>query len=527
MLIVLALAAAARGWQATESLWVDELHTAWVISGPFHEVAQRAGQGNQSPLFFAAIYPLPRLCGWHEVTLRAVSLVSGVGLVVAVALVTRRWTGSAWAGVAAAALAATDPRLMYYSLEVRPYALLILLTLCHAFLAIDPAASRKGAARRRGLVASAAFVLLGATLFWLHYTAALYLVAVFLFALGMGTLGPARLRTVYRQWVVALVLTAALTLPAVPHVAAIAARRRLWQAFIPQRDFGFAVWGGLAPLDWCLLVPLLLVLLAVGGFAIRRFFGQRRRRNQGANGRLGPIWRRVARRFRNRRFVWTGITVWYVVPVLSAWLATTLDFAPLFYPRYLLTVAPAPLLAGGLLMGLPPLAWQRGAVAVVLVVAAIAFRLPSPSLDAAGLTWRPVVRSNERWRQAIAAAPSDRPAFVQAGLIETDEFANARLAADPYASYPVRTKLYAFPPERIAAALPTRGDYGAAISPKALHWVRESGGAVLITRVRGQGARVAAARLADALRKRGAVVNVTQVRRFGGVTVVDLGAAPR
>ena len=50
--VLVLVGAALRVWQARESLWLDELHTAWCALGSLAEVAPRAMIGNQSPLFF-------------------------------------------------------------------------------------------------------------------------------------------------------------------------------------------------------------------------------------------------------------------------------------------------------------------------------------------------------------------------------------------------------------------------------------------------------------------------------------------
>ena len=50
-------------WASTESLWLDELHTSWAVSGAWSDVASRARQGNQSPLFFWALYGLRETLG--------------------------------------------------------------------------------------------------------------------------------------------------------------------------------------------------------------------------------------------------------------------------------------------------------------------------------------------------------------------------------------------------------------------------------------------------------------------------------
>ena len=45
LLLIMLLAAALRARHASEPLWVDELHTAWVVEGSLSEVAARAAAG--------------------------------------------------------------------------------------------------------------------------------------------------------------------------------------------------------------------------------------------------------------------------------------------------------------------------------------------------------------------------------------------------------------------------------------------------------------------------------------------------
>src|SRR4029450_12630534 len=77
VLVVLAvLGAAMRVWQARESLWLDELHTAWCALGTLAQVAPRATIGNQSPLFFWCEWLLVQSFGPSELTVRLPSILA-------------------------------------------------------------------------------------------------------------------------------------------------------------------------------------------------------------------------------------------------------------------------------------------------------------------------------------------------------------------------------------------------------------------------------------------------------------------
>ncbi|MEX2174831.1 MAG: glycosyltransferase family 39 protein, partial [Pirellulaceae bacterium] len=200
------------GWmrvrQARESLWLDELHTAWCALGSLAEVAPRATIGNQSPLFFWLQWLLVQLLGASELTLRLPSIVAGTLLPAALFFVTRRGTESAWCGLVAAALVVVDPLSIFFATEARPYALIQLLAVLHVGLFAE-VLQRPTPRLRLALVAGAAL------LFHLHYTAIL-LVAGELVALVLLRLWASK-PPEYRGRAAALdlVLIALLCLPAV------------------------------------------------------------------------------------------------------------------------------------------------------------------------------------------------------------------------------------------------------------------------------------------------------------------------
>src|SRR5436190_2303547 len=120
------LAAVFRVWQVNESLWVDELHTSWCLQAGFGNVAQRAAEGNQSPLYFWLLWGITRVLGESEITLRLPSLLAGMALPgIAWLLVRRLDLGERTflAAVLAALLVCVDHTSIFYCTEARPYAL--------------------------------------------------------------------------------------------------------------------------------------------------------------------------------------------------------------------------------------------------------------------------------------------------------------------------------------------------------------------------------------------------------------------
>ncbi|MCA9179848.1 MAG: hypothetical protein KDA51_00305, partial [Planctomycetales bacterium] len=119
---------------ATESLWLDELHTSWVVAGPWSDVASRARQGNQSPLFFWVLGGLTKTLGnlggvQGELTLRLPSIVCwGISLAVCLREA-RRWECGWIAAVAILVWMVLDRIQLFYATEARVYAAVQLVSL--------------------------------------------------------------------------------------------------------------------------------------------------------------------------------------------------------------------------------------------------------------------------------------------------------------------------------------------------------------------------------------------------------------
>src|SRR5689334_23229669 len=93
LVIAVLLAAALRLPQMSDSLWLDELHTAWCASGSLADVAPRASIGNHAPLYFYLPYVTTSVFGLSEFNLRLPSLIAGLALVAVVGTLVWQWTG--------------------------------------------------------------------------------------------------------------------------------------------------------------------------------------------------------------------------------------------------------------------------------------------------------------------------------------------------------------------------------------------------------------------------------------------------
>ena len=155
-----------------QSLWYDETFTRTITVAPsitrlWHEV--KASEGTP-PLYYLLTWGWGKLFGIHsDAALRATSGLAGAACAPAAFLALRRLAGGR-AALAAAALAAASPMLVWYSLDARAYSLLVLLSLVSIW-STSLVLERPTARRFAGWMLAAAAVV------WTHYFGAFLVVA--------------------------------------------------------------------------------------------------------------------------------------------------------------------------------------------------------------------------------------------------------------------------------------------------------------------------------------------------------------
>lgn len=404
-----ALGALLRYLPLMESLWLDELHTSWVVSGKFSEVAPRAWQGNQSPLYFWGVWAATQLIGQSEFSLRLLSLIAGILLIPAAYVVSLRWSGSPIAALLGAALVATEQQFLFYSTEARPYALVQLVGLlqvalfAHVHACLDdsgplPARSYRGGPRLF-LIASSV------VLFYLHYTAALLFVAeaaAFLVVIGIaagpGGREPERIRSRVAAFFLDFVAIAVSCLPVAGVLWQIAQHRKQWDVLVtslPLDDLGrvFTV---------CLAIPL---LLAITAGAVRMSRGKRPVLIQ-------PKWNALI------------LTLfWMFLPGLLV--VAFRQWANLVLLRYIIASAAAPMVLAALMIAVQVGKRTQIAAAVSLLALAVG---SAPWFAALVQSGRVVPDRNEDWRALVAMLNSspvskEEPVFVCSGLVEDGRLA--------------------------------------------------------------------------------------------------------
>jgi uncharacterized membrane protein len=154
-----------------QSLWYDETFTHAIVTAPsiadvWHNIRSTEGT---PPLYYLLTWGWAKLFGIHsDAALRATAGVAGAASAPVAFAALRRLVGERTA-LAAAALVAASPMLVWYSLDARAYALLVLLSFVSLW-AMSLILERP--TRRRWL----AWALAAAAAVWTHYFAA-FLVA--------------------------------------------------------------------------------------------------------------------------------------------------------------------------------------------------------------------------------------------------------------------------------------------------------------------------------------------------------------
>jgi hypothetical protein len=542
VLLVTCVGAIFRFWQAGESLWLDELHTAWAISGGLAELPARAMRGNCSPAYFLLPWLACQSLGYSTFAVRLVSLLAGVATIPILFAFLRRMTGSRAAGLLSAILLALNTHALFFSLEARPYAVVQLAALTHVWLLYELVESPTRLRR-------APFVVGGVLLFYLHYTATLVLVAEAVFYLAWWAVR--RRSPNYRPVSAAIdaAIVAVCCLPMLPHVWEIASRRNNWAFFVTPRPLHNVLGTWLYRLDVYVYAAVVLALLIAfvqrlvvagtraGGAAaeIRHgdttcftlpsggsdavASGERGKDPDSTQDAPSPLVPRdppggkvnskergigsgvlpFATGRANAR-AWLLCVCWLFVPVLLVWAATQFGWAPLLHRRYLVGASTAVFALAGLACGICASRASRLGFSAVVIATVVCLDFltlaggPCSRVAIEGpfsqrLTDGRFVRhSEEDWRAAIAylngldESVRELPLLVQPILIEADALATDRSEEfREYCSFPVRTAVHPLawqPPDIV----PLPNSLGDGIDTDVAGRIEQQGGALLVVR---------------------------------------------
>lgn len=511
LLLIMLLAAALRARHVSEPLWVDELHTAWVVEGSLSEVAARAAAGNQGAFFYYAQWFLRSLVTPSELTYRCLSLVAGLLLVPTMFFVAREVCRSEWAGWTAAAIVSVDRFSVIFSCEARPYAWVQLMTVVHLYLGWLRLAATDQENSRANRSLRIAWIGTGALLFYLHYTAALILAAEVVAWVVLRTARPGMLKSSRGSCGIDLLMLAILCSPALPHLVVINQRRAAWSEFVPVPEI----------LSLLTLLPLLtyIAIPLVAGLSESS-------RDRGVQRSFGHgVWL-------------TMLSCSLLFPLLFTWATTVSGIAALYLPRYLVGSLTVSILIAAALVG-----WLRGTgwrcltvvvltMSVLLTESAISFSGWIPA-DAAwpGFLHRSGVRAKqEYWDSLIRHINTHDSAgrwavFLVPDLIEDRQLGkpqsspvHRRISREEFCLFPVKG---CYTLRESAVPVVALASQPASLERHHLDRLRRAGGGWFM--IRGRRSRVMGWQQAieEALRKDG-LDHLTRMQWFGSLGLVQL-----
>ena len=439
-----------RAMAAGDYLWLDEQHTAWVAKAGLTDVAHRAADGNQTPLFFYACWAAIKCGGQSALSLRLPSLLCGLALMTIVPLYVYRRTQCAAALLVVSAFLLLDYDTVFYASEARPYAMVQLLGVIQvtAFLRwINGILNNTDRPHQRtGL--GVATAVLAAIIFYTHPTGMLLMVAELIFVVGLCL--------TRRQYPMVKLLTtaglcAALILPGVVMISFIWQRRENWSA-VSDPD---KVCNGLTTNALVMIViPLLLVLLD-------HFLSKRKpavdQESVGSSRLLALS------------------ACWAIVPSLLIYSLDVTGWVHLAIGRYAIVGAVAFPIFAAVAIARMGSDWFRW-IATMLIVGWLAYASAVPHYLSLGSfrqeNWQEVVR-------IINEEDETLPVFLVANLIE-DRAAESDQSEgfQRYLGFPLRGIPALSSPHRIVP----RPSQGKILSSEDLRWIAEKGGGLVVVR---------------------------------------------
>ncbi len=496
------LATAVRLPPCFESLWLDELHTAWTLAGPFTEVASRAAAGNQSPLYFWACWllqylPLP-LSTELELRLPAVLATAGAAALLYASL--RQLQVDRCVAVIMGSCFALHSHLVFFGTEARVFGLVILLSClgCHWFMSERPA---------RWIIACGLLAI------------AIQPVSAIWFGL-LGVAACARpsscagLPGTDRAWpwrsLLCLLLLGLLTLAITR-----GALGQAWTHRAQWSSFGSAqsLWQLWAAFPWLSLLVIPIVVYLTSLIAGRWLAPHANRTESYSEATHSETAMAIT-----KRSVW--LVMLSLVTVLIYWTVAWFEIAPIFHRRYFIAA-------------LPPLFWFAGStidrayrmwldrsrfdlfrwLLGVLTAAAplLAMIAGECQLQRAIVHHTLLVQRNEGWREAVQWLGQRHPAstvvYLDAGLIESKRLLASDQLQMPRSPLTVQSYL-TFPLQG-----PYRWDHAVAINHQ--QWDRDRELPLVFRGSSHQAERmIGRSQLGNSQEK-------WQIQSFGQVTVID------
>ncbi len=330
-LLIAAFAIAVLRIALAESLWLDELHTSWTVSGAWHEIASRAAAGNQTPLYFWLTGLLSMTLGQQsDWLLRLPSVVAWLLAIVLVAWRIRWKTpgedAQGWLfALCVVSWIVLDRLQWFYATEARPYALVQLVSLA-GWCCVEGIVQADGRPNRTRTFILA-WCLLSVVNVYLHLTAVLPILLQWLVCGGLVlrtrgwqlrreqavvTSGQTKPELNFAlAWPIAAVAVGLALLPILQLAFPVWQRRAQWATFASDISLSKAIW----------MFPFIPVLVCV-------FIGCTADRMYSSKGKMPTAT--------DTRWLWWSAMLG---PWLLCWTVTAIGVAPVFHSRYVFASA--------------------------------------------------------------------------------------------------------------------------------------------------------------------------------------------
>ncbi len=463
-----------------ESLWIDELHSTWVVSGGWDDVIQRAALGNQSPLYFyglkawSSIFePFRAPDSYGEGILRLSSLLGWTFLCCA-SLATILRTVPKRTIVATATVTAIwlllDRIGAFYAIELRPYIWVALMSL----LIMLSGANLTNEPNQSGI----AWLIVSVLAFYLHYTAIIivalsWLACAIAIAFRWQFIESKSRWQIVRIRAIELTVLAVLLSPGLYRLVGISNKSQQWASFAGDASLTKVV--DLLPWVFWTLIPLIVLI-------IDRCYQRTQRFPFDDGGVASGLT--LCGAITDRWFAWLlQLCMVGYGSLFLVWLLTFTETAPLLHRRYILGAYPAFLLLGAFWLG------RIQSLRILLVTGALSAALMiwwqgTASEWRAGrwIAWQRA----EDWRGAIdflnSHRRSDEPVFLAPMLVETrGEKIDSTIDVN-YLRYPL-TSLYPIFDSELICLLPNdRSNWAAEMIPRSAQSSNESGWIIARTR---------------------------------------------
>ena len=318
---------------------IDEITTTWVVNGRFRDIFAKCWINNLSPLYYLGVFISGECFGFTEASFRIVSIIPGVLSIPLFFLITFELSGSRLLSLLSALLSAVDSYLVYFSQEVRPYALIIFFSLLGIYLFIRylKYENRLFYAALTGLISSITILF--------HYTAALICIVQVTIAIIYFSQNKILTKKRIMEFIVYSLIICISLMPFINHLFYLFSVRDIltnYESHHSQLTRFITIM--LPPLTGYIVWPLLSSII----FEFRET--------------VLPFRIQIRNGFKNYFLV-----LWYVIPLIVLAALAISDIAHMLIIRYLAIIIPVPIIAAMIIVASYKSRLAKGIFLVILV----------------------------------------------------------------------------------------------------------------------------------------------------------------